>query len=43
MSEYKRKYIERITEALEQCNEISLLDIILVLLFKCGYGKGRWE
>lgn len=30
----KSEYIERITKELNKCNDISLLDLILQLLFK---------
>lgn len=34
MNEMKREYIAAITEKLEQCNDIALLDLILQLLQK---------
>lgn len=32
----KEEIIKKITERLKQCNDISLLDLILQLLNKCG-------
>jgi len=32
----KEEIIKKITEQLKQCNDISLLDLILQLLNKCG-------